>query len=173
MKNIATITLSKVNIKTLLIDAGALAFIYFIPALSHLLALPVYFIEPMRLMLVIAIAHTSKRNSYIIAATLPLFSFLISAHPNPIKMLLITGELLLNVWLYFYILQKSGKVFVSMISGIIISKAAYYAVKFALLSTLVLSGSLVSTPLLIQVITTLIFSGYLFFVLRKKSPLTS
>lgn len=173
MKNIATLTLSKINIKTLLIDSGALAFIYFVPALSHLLALPVYFIEPMRLMLIISIAHTSKRNSYIIAATLPLFSFLISAHPNPVKMLLITGELLLNVWLYYYILQKSGKVFVSMISGIIISKAAYYFVKFALLSALVLSGSLVSTPIFIQVITTLIFSGYLFLVFRKKSELAS
>jgi hypothetical protein len=169
MKNTAILSLSNFKVKTLLIDLSALAFIYFIPTLSHMLALPVYFIEPMRLMLVIAIAHTTRRNAFLIAATLPLFSFLISAHPHLIKMMLITAELLLNVWLFYFILKKSGNTFVSMLSSIVISKAAYYLVKFGLLSSLIITGSLVSTPLLIQVITTLVFSGYLFFILRNKA----
>lgn len=169
MKNTTALSLNRLDAKTLLIDLSALAFIYFVPALSHLLALPVYFIEPMRLMLIIAIAHTSRRNAFIIAATLPLFSFLISAHPHLIKMLLISAELVLNVWLFYFILKKSGNAFVSMISSIVISKVAYYLIKFGLISSLLLSGSLVSTPLLIQLITTLVFSGYLFFVFRNKA----
>ncbi|MBE0637401.1 MAG: hypothetical protein IH598_02670 [Bacteroidales bacterium] len=169
MKNTIALTRNPLNVKTVLIDLSALAFIYFVPALSHLLALPVYFIEPMRLMLIIAIAHTSQKNAFIIAATLPLFSFLISAHPHLIKMLLITAELMLNAWLFYFILKKSGNALVSMISAIVISKAAYYLLKFGLISTLLISGSLVSTPLIIQLITTLAFSGYLFFIFRNKA----
>jgi hypothetical protein len=169
MKNSTALSLSKPDVKTLLFYAFALAFIYFVPALSHMLALPVYFIEPMRLMLIIAIAHTSKRNAFIVAATLPLFSFLVSAHPHLIKMLVITAELLLNVWLFYFILKKTGNAFVSMLSSIVISKGVYYLIKFGLISTLVMTGSLVSIPLGIQLITTLIFSGYLYLALRNKA----
>lgn len=169
MKNTAVLSTNAVTIKSILIDVFALAFIYFVPALSHLLALPVYFIEPMRLMLIIALAHTSRKNAFIIAATLPLFSFIVSAHPNIVKMLLITGELMLNVWLFYYILKRSKQVFISMLSAIILSKAAYYLLKFGLLSMVILQGSLVSTPLYIQVITTLVFSGYIFLIMRKKA----
>lgn len=169
MKNTAALSFNNLNVKTILIDLAALSFIYLVPALSHLLALPVYFIEPMRLMLIIAIAHTTRRNAFLIAATLPFFSFLISAHPHLIKMLLISAELLLNVWLFYFIMKKSGNAFVSMISSIIISKSAYYLIKFGLLSTLLMTGSLVSTPLIVQVITTLVFSVYLLFVFRNRA----
>jgi hypothetical protein len=168
MRNSTALSLSKPGIKTLLVNGVALAFIYFVPALSHTLALPVYFIEPMRLMMIIAIVHTSKRNAFIIAATLPLFSFLVSAHPHLLKMLLITAELLLNVWLFYFILKKSGNAFFSMLSGILISKGAYYLIKFGLISTLLMTGSLVSIPLLFQLLTTFVFCGYLFLIMRNK-----
>ncbi len=103
---------AKENIKTVATDLLALAFIYFTPAISHLFSFPVYFLEPMRIMLILAIVHTSKKNAYILAFTLPLFSFLISSHPSPIKTCLISGELLLNVWLYIFlvIITKNGMV---------------------------------------------------------------
>jgi len=75
----------KSNIKTYIIDFSLLIFIYFIPAISHLLAFPVYYFDPMRIALVVALIHTSKKNSFIIALTLPLFSFIISSHPQFIK----------------------------------------------------------------------------------------
>ncbi len=168
MKNTTSLTLSRIPAKSLAIDLLALAFIYFTPALSHLLALPVYFVEPMRLMLILAMAHTSRRNAFVIAATLPLFSFIVSAHPNLFKMMLITGELTLNVWLFYFLMKRTGNAFVSMITGIVLSKAAYYVAKFGLLSLVVLQGSLVSTPLIIQLITTLVFSGYVFLFWRRK-----
>ncbi|MBK8944185.1 MAG: hypothetical protein IPM32_02840 [Ignavibacteriae bacterium] len=151
-------------IKSSVFDIMALAFIYLVPALSHLTALPIYFIEPMRLMLILSIAHTSKKNAYIIASTLPIFSFVISAHPHLIKTFLITGELLLNVWLFFFLTEKIKNKFASMILSIGLSKMAYYAVKFGLLSLLFIDGSLISTPILIQIVTTFIFSGYVFLM---------
>lgn len=169
MKSTAIIFRNKLNIKILIFDSIVLATIYFIPALSHTMALPVYLIEPMRLMLIIAIAHTSRMNAYLLAATIPLFSFLVSAHPHFIKMLLITVELLLNVWLFYFMLKKSDNIFFSILSSILVSKIAYYLLKFGLISALFIEGNLVATPLLLQAIMTLIFSGYIFLIFRKKS----
>ena len=160
------LTVSKLNVKSIVLDIFALAFIYFVPTLSHLLNVPLYLVEPMRIMLILAIAHTSKRNAYLIALTLPLFSFLVSAHPNIFKVLLITAELLLNVWL-FYELAKRTNHFVAMLTSIVASKIFYYLLKFGLISFALLQSGLFSTPIYIQVITSVVFSGYLFFVLRK------
>jgi hypothetical protein len=152
-----------------LFNIVSLALIYFIPTISHLVGLPLYFIEPMRIMLVLALVHTNKANAYVIALTLPLFSFLVSAHPFFPKMILITAELLLNVWFFYFIFNRTGKAFAAIVSSIIISKAAYYAVKFALISFAVLPNSpLVSTPIYIQVITTLVFSAYLALLFKRK-----
>ncbi len=106
MENISVHPLSISKIKSIVFDLMALLFIYLVPAISHLLSFPVYYLEPMRIMLILAIVHTTRKNAYLIALTLPLFSLLISAHPSLIKTSLVTGELLLNVWLFFFISEK-------------------------------------------------------------------
>ena len=93
MENISVHPLSISKIKTIVFDLMALLCIYLVPAVSHLFSFPVYYLEPMRIMLILAIAHTTRKNAYLIALTLPLFSLLISAHPSLIKTSLITGEL--------------------------------------------------------------------------------
>jgi len=158
----------KKTIASILIDISALAFIYFVPTISHLIALPVYFIEPMRLMLVFALVHTNKTNAYIIALTLPIFSFLISAHPVLPKMLLITFELTLNVFLFYLLSKKMKNVFPAILFSIIISKMVYYLIKFGLINLAIIKSGLISTPIYIQVITTLVFSTYLYLVYRNK-----
>jgi hypothetical protein len=168
MNNTATVVLSQKNIKTAVIDFSALLFIYFTPAISHLFSFPIYLLEPMRIMLILSLAHTSKKNAYLIALSLPIFSFLISTHPSIIKSLLITGELAFNVWLFFYLSQKIKNVFGAAAASIIISKIAYYIFKFLLISTALISGSLISTPLLLQLGVTIVLSGYLYFVVAKK-----
>jgi len=167
METSATI-LSKRNIRSVLFDIAAIAFIYFVPAISHLLSLPVYFIEPMRLMLILAMVHTTKKNAYIIALTLPLFSFLISAHPVFPKMLLITFELGLNVFIFYALLKFFNKAFFPIFISIIASKLIYYVIKFGLIQWAVLESGLVSTPILMQITTTLIFSTYLFLLFKNK-----
>ena len=161
MENILNKIASKDLVKGSIFDLFAIAAIYLVPTISHFFALPIYFIEPMRLMLILAIAHTSKKNAYFLAATLPIFSFVVSAHPVFLKTLLISGELLVNVWLFFFLTKKLANKFGAMLISIALSKIAYYAIKFALLSFVLLGGSLVSTPILIQLLTMVLFSGYI------------
>jgi hypothetical protein len=153
---------------TALINLIAIAFVYSVPAISHLLSFPVYLLEPMRIMLVLAIVHTSRRNAYLLAVSLPLFSLLISGHPVIYKAGLIMLELSLNVWLFFMISKFTRNRFVSMLSSIIASKIIYYGLKYLLISAAVLESGLVSTPLYIQAITMTIFSGYVYLMFRDK-----
>ncbi|MCK9453403.1 MAG: hypothetical protein M0Q90_17035 [Bacteroidales bacterium] len=108
------------------------------------------------------------RNAYQPAFTLPLFSFFKSGHPVFGKMLLISFELSLNVFLFYFISKRMHNILFAAHGSILLSKAAYYLEKFGLLQTLLLSGKLVSTPLLFQWITTLIFSFYCYLLLRKR-----
>ena len=89
MENVSVHPLSITKIKSIVFDLIALLAIYLVPAISHLLSFPVYYLEPMRIMLVLSIVHTSRKNAYLIALTFPLFSMLISAHPSLIKTSLI------------------------------------------------------------------------------------
>lgn len=169
MANSITLSRSQVGIRSILIDLLGIAFIYFVPTLSHLVGLPIYLIEPMRIMVILAMAHTNRTNAYILALTLPLFSFAVSLHPVFAKSLLITAELVLNVWLFYFIIKKTGNHFAAMFSSIIISKVAYYLMKFGLISALVIESNLFSTPILLQLLMTLLFSTYIFFIFRKKA----
>ncbi len=154
--------------KSLIIDFLALTFIAFAPALAHLLSFPMYMLEPMRLMLIISLAHSTKTNSYLLAIFLPFFSFLVSGHPVFVKMLIITIELMVNVFLFYFILSRTKHLFGAIFSSIVISKVLCY-----LLYLVVFSWSFVVTEaapffLVVQLLTTLIFSGYIYFANRQK-----
>ncbi|MCW8850753.1 MAG: hypothetical protein OQJ81_12300, partial [Melioribacteraceae bacterium] len=81
--------------------------------------------------------------------------------------LLISGELLFNVWLFFFLSEKIKNKFGVMLLSVGLSKIAYYILKFALLSAVLLEGSLISTPLVIQFIMMFLFSSYIFLVKHK------
>ena len=117
--------------------------------------------------MILTLVHTQKRNAYLIALTLPLFSLIISAHPAVIKTVLIAGELSLNVWLFFELKKIFSHTFVAAFLSIIISKLIYYAAKALLISGSLLQGELISTPLYLQFVMTIIFSFYVYMVLRK------
>ena len=163
MENTAIHPLSTSKIKSVVFDLIALIAIYLVPSISHLLGFPVYYLEPMRIMLILAIVHTSRKNAYLIALTLPLFSMLISAHPSLIKTSLITGELLLNVWLFFFLSEKLSNKTLGIFLSIIASKIFYYLVKFLLITSVLMSGEVISTPMYIQLIMLFVLSGYIYF----------
>lgn len=167
MKALSTQLTKKNTLTSILIDIGALTFIYLVPTISHIINLPVYLIEPMRLMLIFALVHTNKTNAFIIALTLPLFSFLVSGHPVFPKMILIAFELSLNVYLFYFLASKIKSVFPAIFLSIILSKVIYYMLKFGLVSMAIIDGTVISTPLTIQLITTIVFSSYLFLFYRK------
>lgn len=159
---------SRKTLSYVLFDILALTFIYFVPTISHMLSFPLYLIEPMRIALILALVHTTKKNAYIIAITLPLFSFLVSAHPVFYKMMLISGELVINVWLFYFIFSRTKNAFVSILSSIVLSKAIYYLAKFiAIALILQTSERIISTSLYIQAATTIVFSLYLGLMLRN------
>jgi len=168
MENTSTHPLSISKIRTVVFDLLALLAIYLVPAISHLLSLPVYYIEPMRIMLILAIVHTSRKNAYLIALTLPLFSMLISAHPSLVKTSLITGELLLNVWLFFLLSEKLSNKTLSIFLSIVVSKIFYYVIKFLLVTSALISGDLIATPIYIQIIMLFVFSGYIYLMNSRK-----
>ena len=156
------------KVKIAIVDILAITVIYFLPTLSHLLAFPLYLIEPMRIMLIFALVHTRKENAIFIAISLPLFSYLISAHPQMPKTILISFELLVNVGLFFFIKSKINNLFVTALISIIASKVLYYIAKFAFIQFALIGGSLVSTPLYIQLIVTIVLSGYIFLMFKEK-----
>jgi hypothetical protein len=169
MNNTTTSTRSiswEAHVKPALLDLSAVAFIYFMPALSHMLGIKLYLIEPMRLMLVLAMVHTNRKNAFLLALTLPMFSFIISAHPVFIKTLLISMELVVNVALFFFLVKKMHRLPAIFLS-IWLSKIFYYGLKFIAINTLLPTERLIGTPLLIQLATSAVFSIYLFAFLKK------
>jgi hypothetical protein len=159
----------RIKLNGIIIDLFALAFIYLVPTLSHLLSVPVYLIEPMRLMLILALVHTNKTNGYILALSLPLFSFFISGHPVFPKMILIMLELSLNVFLFFLLAKKSKHIFIAAITSIVLSKSVYYLLKFILVQLTLIKSELVSTPFIFQAVMALIFSFYLSIFFKLKT----
>jgi hypothetical protein len=158
----------KNHYKSVIIDFSALLLIYFVPALSHLISFPVYLVEPMRIMLILAMVHTSRNNAYLLALTLPLFSFLVSAHPNIFKGLIMTGELVLNVWLFYEISKRINNLFFSMMTAVILSKIVYYLLKLGIISFGLIESGLFATPIWLQIIMVVILSCYPVFFLRNR-----
>lgn len=167
-KSLSSEIISLSMLKVYLIDLAIITFIYFLPALSHLTALPLYYLEPMRLAMLFAIIHTSKKNALIIAVTLPIFSLLVSSHPGFLKAILITGELLVNLVL-FYSLSRKITVFSAGLLSIIISKLLYYCSKYIFIQTQLIDGGLISTPLLVQLIIAVLVSIYAGLMFNKST----
>ena len=135
--------------KTLLIDFLSITFIYFLPALSHLTALPLYLIDPMRIAVLFCLIHTNRKNVFLIAVTIPIFSLIVSTHPAIFKSVLITIELLANLVLFYFFIEKLST-FLAMFLSIVLSKLIYYSGKYIFLQLEIIDGDLVSTSLIIQ-----------------------
>jgi hypothetical protein len=152
-----------VTIRSIIFDIVALGFIFLMPAFSHMLAFPLYFIEPMRIMVILAMVHTHRNNAYLLALALPLFSFVMSGHPILVKAVIISLELMVMAGV-FYLLKKYLHIFAAIFSAIIISKVFYFAVKFIVPLKAMQSlgyGSFFEFSLWIQLATSLVLSIYL------------
>ena len=158
-----------VTARNITIDVGILIAIYFIPALSHLVGVPLYYLDPMRFFLLLGFfLTTNKTNAVILAITIPLFSWLVSGHPVLPKAFLISIELLTNVLLLAYFI-KSSKISLlpSLIISIVLSKLIYYLFKFVFIQTGILEMEMIATDLYIQLITLFLLSTVMWFLFRK------
>jgi hypothetical protein len=158
-------------VKALLIDIAALAVVFLTPTLGQMIQAPFWMIEPMRLMVIISIAHTGRLNSFLLAAILPLFSWMVSGHPLFLKMIIMTVELLINVSVFYLLMKKVEAVFLSMLIAIVGSKIICYTL-YLVFSSVVnvdLESETETGFLIAQVITTLLFSTYTLLILRRKA----
>ncbi len=153
--------------RAIVIDMLFVLAIVFLPSLSHLLAFPLYRLEPMRLLLILALPFAARGNSYLLALILPLVSLITSGHPLPAKALLMSAELLLNVWLFWWLAGRLGHRFGAMLGAIAGSKLCYYGAKLLLIRVAVLNPPLVGTSIWIQGLLALIFSLYIFIVFSR------
>lgn len=148
----------------LLTDALVVLLVFFIPTFSHLCGLPLYLIEPMRLAVFLTLfTSDNKINSYFLAAALPLFSFMVGGHPILIKSLIMSMELIINVWLYWKLLKFNLYIPITVFVSILLSKIIYYFVKYILITLGILDFSLISTPILIQLGVIVAISSLFFF----------
>lgn len=153
------------KIRILLFNLCGLLLIYFLPEISGFSNIPLYLFEPMRVIVIIALIHTSKQNTYFLVVLLPVLSYLFSNHPSIIKTTIVSGELLLNIFLYFNLLAKlKTNKFLLMSISIVVSKIAYYLMKYLLMQFSLLTGELIATPLYIQISIVVILSGYVYLV---------
>jgi hypothetical protein len=167
MKSYAALFPSKELLKSACIDTVALAFIYFTPVIAHLIAFPVYMIEPMRLMVILSMAHSSQRNSYLLALTLPLFSYIATSHPEFFKMTIITAELGLNVFFFYWLSGRMKNVFLAMIIAIITSKVVCYIMYLIFFSFAFVRNEADPLFLFVQLTTMILFSAYIFIFWKK------
>lgn len=154
--------------KILLLDSIAFLFVWLTPVISHLIGFPFYMIEPMRFMVVLSIAHASRGNSYLLALTLPLFSWVVSGHPEFYKMLVMTTEIIANVFLFYYLVRRIDSVLLSMIISIVVSKIFCYALYLVFFSIMFIEEEAEPVFLIAQIITTVLFSSYVSIILQKK-----
>ena len=164
-------------IKLGITDILATAFIFLVPALSHMTSVPFYLADPMRLAVLGALAASRDwKNSLALAIALPLISFGISGHPVFPKCLLIAVELASNVLLFaafhksFAKFFRRGRAFgtgCAAFLSILLSKGIYYLLKFALISGGLMDMELVSTALLVQLAVAIVLSVLLALSFRR------
>ncbi|MDT8393822.1 MAG: hypothetical protein RQ761_08245 [Bacteroidales bacterium] len=160
MKSRVTLKLSS----SLIIDIIAVLFIYFLGDISRLIGYPMYILDPMRMMVILAIAFTPRWNGYILAILLPLVSHYLGAHPHLLKSSLMLVELLINVGLFWFLFSRTKISLLAILLSIIFSKTVYYLLKYIFLHKGLMSGELMATPFDVQVITTISFSLFIFLV---------
>ncbi len=162
-------TLSSNNwISRSVITAIAVLIFYFVPGISHLTGFPLYQYEPMRFVLFMALIFGDRKTAYAVALTVPVFSFMTSSHPSVYKVLLITIELLLNVYTFFQLQKVIKNIFITSFLSILISKLIYYSLKFIFIQVELVPPGLVSTPIITQFIISVILSLMIILSANKR-----
>jgi hypothetical protein len=131
-------------LRTVLIDAALILLLCLTPAISHFSGLSYHYIEPMRIALFLGLLMVEdKRNGYLLAVLLPVSSMIISGMPIPPVCALMVLELILNIFIYHLLTRVTKSAFVGMFTGIIVSKALFRVLKWAML----INGSYITSVL--------------------------
>lgn len=151
----------------IVIDLSAFALIFFMRDISGAIGLPVYAIEPMRLATILAICHTNRWNAFALALILPVFAFAVHGHPIFPKFLIISLELVLNAYLFFFMLKLEVKAVFAAFFSILFSKMLYFGLFFLFIAVGWLP-LLEESPMLEQLILTAALSAYVAIFYRRE-----
>lgn len=157
MKNISAVN------KTSVLRDGALVALFvgvacIVPAMSHIIALPISALNPMLIMLVIGIALLrDRRFGYLLAVAMPLVSCLMTGMPTPLKALCMAAEFSTVVAL-FSLLCSRWKTVPTILTAIVSGKVVYYALKAVIIAPAVLISTGWQWQLVSIAISVIIFS---------------
>lgn len=156
--------------RIVLTDLLVFLMVYITPALAHVMPVPLYMLDPMRLLFLTGmVLARSTGNSYLLALTIPLFSSLVTGHPSFMKGTLISFELAANFYLFTQFLKiEKIKLPVALLTSILLSKVIYYGAKHLYLNAGLISGELISTPLYLQFLTVIIVTAEITLIFSKK-----
>lgn len=126
---------------TVVTDTALLILACLIPAASHVLAFPLYKLNPMlALLLASMLVGRDWRNGLLMAILLPLTSWLVVGMPSAAKVVCMAAELA-TVASLFGLLNKRWSLLPSVLVAIIVGKGIYYLLKALLLPTVPLVGT--------------------------------
>ena len=142
----------------ILIDAALLGVALLLPTLSHLVALPVYQLNPMLLLLMIGVGCVKNRyNSWLLALLLPLASYFLVGMPSLTKALCMVAEFSAVVTI-LPMLRCRMSDFPAVLLSVLCAKVVYYGIKTLLLGSLMVDTSL-WMQLLSVVLASLLFTA--------------
>lgn len=137
------------------LDAVLVAAACVIPAVSHLLAVPLYKFNPMLALLLAGIVlGGDRRNALLLAVLMPLASSLLTGMPEGGKMVCMMAELVTVAGL-FVLLSRRWHVVASVFVAIVAGKVVYYLLKAVVLAPAVLVG----TEWWMQLLAVLLWGG--------------
>ena len=124
-----------------LTDMALLGVACLVPSVSHLLALPLYMLNPMlALLLVGLLIGRDWRNALVLAVLMPLVSSLVTGMPAAPKMVCMMAELA-TVATMFGWLQRKWAVLPAVLTAVLAGKVVYYALKAVVIAPAVLVGT--------------------------------
>lgn len=127
--------LNKVAIaRVLAVDVVLLVFALLSPALFHAFGIGVHYLEPMRISLFAVMLFVPiKSNSYVFAALLPCVSCIITGMPFPVKAGMMSAELVVNVFVFYFLKKQKLNDILCFFASIIVAKSFYVIVKYMLI----------------------------------------
>lgn len=159
---------SNINKKYYYYRVFSVVLIGVIPIISHTFSLPLYYIEPMRILVILFFIKGYFKDAVILSFVYPLFSFIITGHPIIFKAPLVGLDLFLNVFLFYVFLKKDFNKYFSFIFSIISSKTIYYILKFIIYKAILNnSESIIETNIIIQATNILLLLFLLKFFNKK------
>ena len=145
------------------LDAALITAACLIPAASHLFALPIYMLNPMLALLLVAmLVGRDWRNALVMAVLIPAVSCLLTGMPVAAKMVCMMAELATVAALFTW-LKKRWAVLPAVLTAIVAGKLVYYGLKAIVIAPAVLIG----TSWSVQLLAVLLWGGLFALIYNK------